>query len=169
MVWARTKLMIHDDLLRPIPKITMNIEGTNPKKFYKEIYNLMLVNFRVSEHSIQEKEFNWSKGEPEKFKIKWEMNKDLDKFSYYHVEISLEGQASKTRGSVKIEVDGSLRTEYPQDTFWQKSLLYEFLRMAWHTMFYSSKRDDFLREGRLLLSSFVNELRVLSSVQDGCA
>lgn len=167
MVWARTKLMIHDDLLRPVPKMVMKIECHHPQKFYKEIYNLMLANFRIPEHAVQEKEFNWSKGDPEKFKIKWEVNKDLDKFSYYWIEVSLEGEVSKGMGKVKIEVEGALRTEYPQDTIWQKSLLYEFLRMIWHSSFYSSKRDDYLREGRLLLSSFVNELRVLSSVQNG--
>lgn len=169
MAWARTKLMIHDDLLRPVPNIVMKIEGPHPKKFYEEIYKLMLVNFRVSEHSIQEKEFTWSKGNPEKFKIKWEVDKDLDKFSYYWIEVALEGQVSGSSGKVKIEVEGALRTEYPQDTMWQKSLFYEFLRMIWHSTFYSSKRDEFLREGRLLLSSFINEIRVLASVQDGQA
>ena len=167
MAWARTKLMIHDDLLRPVPNIVMKIEGPHPQRFYKEIYNLMLVNFRVSEHSIQEKEFTWSKGNPEKFKIKWEIDKDLDKFSYYWIEVTLEGQVSGSAGKVKIDIDGALRTEYPQDTMWQKSLFYEFLRMIWHSTFYSSKRDEFLREGRLLLSSFINEIRVLASVQDG--
>ncbi|MFH0929327.1 MAG: hypothetical protein V1818_03155 [Candidatus Aenigmatarchaeota archaeon] len=165
MVWARTKLMIHDDLLRPVPKMTMQFDGVDSRKFYKEIYNLLIANFRVHEHSIQEKEFHWSKGNPEKFKIKWELQKDLDKFSYYWVEVSLEGEASKTTGSAKIVVEGALRTEYPQDTAWQKSLLYEFMRMLWHSSFYSSKRDEFMRNGRYLLSSFVNELRVLSSVQ----
>ena len=164
MVWARTKLMIHDDLLRPVPKMIMNFESREPKKFYKEIYNLLVTNFRVQEHSVQEKEFHWAKGNPEKFKIKWELDKDLDKFSYYWIEVSLEGEASKSGGKVKVEIEGALRTEYPQDTMWQKSLLYEFLRMLWHSTFYSSKRDDYLREGRYLLSSFINELRVLSSV-----
>ena len=167
MVWARTKLMIQDDLLRPIPNIVMKIEGAHPQKFYKEIYNLMLVNFRVSEHSIQEKEFSWTKGSPEKFKIKWEIDKDLDKFSFYWIEVALEGEITKSSGKVKIEISGSLRTEYPQDTMWQKSLIYEFMRMIWHSTFYSSKRDEFLREGRLLLSNFINELRVLASVQNG--
>jgi len=164
MVWARTKLMIHDDLLRPVPKMIVCYEGPNPEKFYKEIYNLILLTFRVSEHSVQEKEFHWFKGTPEKFKIKWEVNKDLDKFSYYWIEIALSGEVSKAHGKVDISVEGALRTEYPQDTFWQKSLLYEFLRMIWHSTFYASKRDEFLREGRLLLSSFVNELRVLTRV-----
>lgn len=164
MVWARTKLMIHDDLLRPVNRVVLRYEGPNPQKFYEEIHKLMLVAFRVSEHSIQEKEFHWLKGTPEKFKVKWELDKDLDKFSYYWIIVELSGEASKTKGRAEIVIDGALRTEYPQDTFWQKSLLYEFLRMFWHSTFYSSKRDAFLREGRLLLSSFINELRVLTRV-----
>jgi hypothetical protein len=164
MVWARTKLMIHDDLFRPVNRVRVRYEGPNPEKFYKEIYNLILVTFRVSEQAIQEKEFQWSKGNPEKFKVRWEVNKDLDKFSYYWIDIKLTGESSKTSGNAEIIIDGGLRTEYPQDTFWQKSLFYEFLRMFWHSTFYSPKRDEFLREGRLLVSSFVNELRVLTRV-----
>lgn len=164
MVWARTKLMIHDDLLRPVNRVVVTYDGPNPQKFYKEIQDLLLVAFRVSEHSIQEKEFHWTKGNPEKFKIKWEINKDLDKFSYYWINVELSGEASKSNGKAQIIIDGNLRTEYPQDTFWQKSLPYEMLRMLWHSIFYSSQRDTYLREGRLLLSSFVNELRVLTRV-----
>ena len=47
MVWARTKLMIHDDLLRPLPKMTIKFTGPNPEKFYKEIYNLVVMSFRI--------------------------------------------------------------------------------------------------------------------------
>lgn len=164
MVWARTKLTIEDDLLRPVPKMTMKFDGIDPRKLYKELYNLLLANFRVHEHAVQEKEFHWSKGNPEKFKIKWELNKDLDKFSFYRIEASLEGSVSGSKGNAKVVIEGSLRTEYPQDTMWQKSLFYEFMRMIWHSTFYSSKRDEFMREGRYLLSSFINEVRVLSSV-----
>ena len=164
MVWARTKLMIEDDLLRPLPLVKIKFSGKNPERFYKEIYNLLLVSFRVHEHSVQEKEFHWHKGEPTKFQIKWELDKDLDKFSYYWIEITLNGEVSKTHGKADISVEGALRTEYPQDTLWQNNILYEMLRMLWHSTFYSSKRDEFLREGRLLLSSFVNELRILTRV-----
>ncbi len=164
MVWAKTKLMIHDDLLRPLPVVKIKYSGKNPERFYKEIYNLLLVSFRVHEHSIQEKEFHWSKGEPEKFKIVWEINKDLDKFSYYYITVKLSGESSKTHGKAEIEIEGALRTEYPQDTFWQRSLLYEILRMFWHTVFYSSKRDEYLREGRRLLSLFCNQVKALARV-----
>jgi len=164
MVWARTKIMIHDDLLRPIPKMIIRYEGHNPEKFYKEIHDLILVTFRVSEHSVQEKEFHWFKGTPEKFKIKWEVNKDLDKFSYYWIQVSLDGEVHKTKGKANISVEGALRTEYPQDTYWQRNLLFEFLRRIWHVTFYSGKRDEYLREGRRMLSMFVNELKVLTRV-----
>jgi len=71
---------------------------------------------------------------------------------------------SKGHGKADIEVEGALRTEYPQDTMWQKSLFYEFLRMAWHTMFYASKRDEYLRDGRVLLSFFVDQLKAMTRV-----
>ena len=164
MVWARSKLMIEDDLLSPLPIIKIKFSGPNPERFYKELYNLILVSFRVHEHSVQEKEFQWSKGETEKFSIAWEMNKDLDKFSYYFVNVRLNGEMSKGMGKAEVEVEGVLRTEYPQDTLWQRSLLYEVLRMFWHTTFYTSKRDEYLRDGRMLLSLFFNQVKTLARV-----
>lgn len=164
MVVARTKLMIHDDLLRPIPVVILNFTGQKPERFYKEIPDLLASTFRVSEDSIQERKFLWTKGEPEKFKVTWEINKDLDKFSYYWVEIKLEGNTSKGMGSANVSVEGALRTEYPQDTIWEKSLLYEFLRMFWHTFFYTRKRDEYIREGRRIISLFIDNLKKLTVV-----
>lgn len=164
MVWARAKLMIEDDLLSPLPVVRIKFSGQNPERFYKEMYNLMLLSFRAQEHSIQEKEFQWSKGETEKFNIRWEVNKDLDKFSYYFVDVRLVGEMSKNNGKAEIEVEGVLRTEYPQDTFWQRSLLYEILRMFWHTTFYGSKREEYLRDGRRLMSIFCDQVKTLTRV-----
>ncbi len=164
MVWARAKLMIEDDLLSPLPVVRIKFAGQNPERFYKEMYNLMLVSFRVHEHSIQEKDFQWSKGEIEKFSIRWEVNKDLDKFSYYFVEVRLNGEMARNTGKAEIEVEGLLRTEYPQDTFWQRSLIYEILRMFWHTTFYNSKRDEYLKEGRRLMSLFCDQVKTLTRV-----
>ena len=81
MVWARSKLMIEDDLLAPLPIVRIKFSGPNAERFYKEMYNLLLVTFRVQEHSIQEKEFNWSKGEPEKFRIRSPAFRDFTNFT----------------------------------------------------------------------------------------
>ena len=164
MVWARSKLMIEDDLLSPLSIVRIKFSGPNAERFYKELYNLLLVTFRVHEHSIQEKEFNWAKGDPEKFSIRWEVNKDLDKFSYYFLDVRLTGESSKTTGKAEIEIEGVLRTEYPQDTFISRTLLYEVLRMLWHTTFYNNKRDEYLREGRRLMSLFSSQVKALARV-----
>jgi hypothetical protein len=156
--------MMHDDLLRPVNRMSVKFSGKTPERFYKEIYNLILVTFRVPEHSIQEKEFEWTTGEKQKFKIKWTVNKDLDKFSYYWIEIGLSGQTSGGTGTATVSIDGALRTEYPQDTFWQRSLIYEFIRMFWHSTFYGAKRDEYLKDGRRMLSQFIDNLKHLSRV-----
>ncbi len=159
MVWARTKLMIHEDLLRPRAKVNIRFSGPNPEKFYHEIPTLIESIFRVSEHSIQEKSFKWQKGDPEKFAVKWEVAKDLDMFSFYWIQVKLTGTSSGGVGNAEVKVDAALRTEYPQDTFWQKSLIYEFLRMFWHTTFYAHRKNIYLVEGRRLLSQFVHSLK----------
>ena len=162
MVVARTKLMIQDDLLRPRALMTISFKGPDPEKFYREIPALLISAFKAHEDQIQEKKFAWHKGEPDRFKIDWELNKDLDRFSYYHIEIKLEGHTEKKQGIAEVTVAGTLRTEYSQDTFWEKSLLYEFLRMTWHQFFYAPKRDGFIREGRRIMSMFIDDLKKLT-------
>ncbi len=164
MVVARTKLMIQDELLRPRPIVTLTYNGPNPEKFYNEIYNLLFTVWKVSERTLQEKKFVWKKGDPEEFEVTWEVDKDLDKFSYYWIELSLRGESSKGYGKATITVHAALRTEYPQDTILQKSLLYEFLRVLWHNTFYISRRDEYVREGRILLSLFLEKLKELTRV-----
>lgn len=159
-VWApRTKLTIDDDLLRPNPKVTLKFAIANPKKFYHLIPKIATSVFRTDEHHIQEKKTSWSRGEPEKFKINWELMKEIDRFSFYAVDISLEGSVGKDGGDLKIDIEGSLRTEYPQDTVWERSLLHEMLRVFWHRAFYTEKRDRFMVEGRRMMALLVEEIK----------
>lgn len=162
MVWARTKLMIQDDLLKPRNRFVVNFSGINPNKFYHEIPKLIASVFRVDEKFIQEKKFSWTHGDPQKFKISWEVTKDLDLVSYYTIEINLEGSCSKGVGDAKIVLEGWLRTEYPQDTMWHKSLFYEMFRMFWHRTFYTNKRNEYILEGRRLISLLAESLKRLT-------
>ena len=164
-VIARTKIMIQDDLLKPWPKAKIHFTGKKPERFYKEIPQLLQAVFRVHPGEIQEKKFSWKKGDPEKFSVKWEMDKSLDRNTYYMVVVDLKGQTSKGQGSADIVVEGAMRTEYPQDTVWERSLLYEFLRMTWHRLFYGSKRDQMLRDGRKLIGVFLEDLKRLTHTE----
>ncbi len=159
MPWARTKLQLHEDYLRPRSVVTINYTGKNPEKFYDLIPELMVRIFRLSQHSIQEKKFAWHKGESDKFEATWEANKDLDRFSSHWVDVVIKGTTGKGEGTARITVEGALRTEYPQDTFWQRSLVYEIFRMFYHRVFYASAREKYFAEGRRLVSILVDELK----------
>lgn len=164
MVWARSKLAIIDDLTTPRARLHIDFRGREPQRLYKEIPQLIASAFRVHAESVQEKKFVMHKGDPEKFKADWEIIKDLDKFSYYKIGVSVSGQSSKGVGEAIVTINGTLRTEYPQDTIWQRSLLYETLRMFWHTMFYTSKRAKYLIEGRHLVVMFADDLKEITRV-----
>ena len=160
MVVARSKLLIQDDLMRPRPVFRIKYAGPNPTKLYKEIPEILASVFKVHVGQIQEKQISWSKGDPEKFKIVWEMDKDIDRFSYYMVELEMDGSESKGVGSANISLkDGILRTEYPQDTVWERSLLYELLRIFWHKVFYWSRREQYIRDGRRMIAQLVEEIK----------
>lgn len=162
MVWAKTKLQIQDDLLRPKTSAEIIYEGPKIERFYKELPKMLLSVFRAGEHEIQEKLINWTAG-GKKFFAEWELFKELDKYSFYAIRLRLSGKKNdKGMGKVKIVVEGWLRTEYPQDTIWQRSLLYEFLRMFWHTTFYAPRHLRYLAEGRRLIALFIENVKRLT-------
>jgi len=160
MVFARTKLLIQDDLMRPRPVFRINYTGPRPTKLYKEIPEILASVFRVHVGQIQEKQISWTKGDPEKFRVLWEMDKDIDRFTYVMIELELDGSESKGVGSAKLSLkDGILRTEYPQDTVWERSLLYELLRVFWSKVFYWHKREQYIRDGRRQIAEFIEEVK----------
>ena len=162
MVFARNKLVLQDDLFSPRPRMNIEFTGKTPQKFYKEIPKLISTVFRVHSNTIQEKKFVMHKGDPEKFKAEWEIIKDIDKFSYYKIDVSLTGESSRGHGKAFIVVSGILRTEYPQDSVWQRSLFYEIMRMFWHGIFYTSRRSRYMKDGQQLMSIFVDDLKQLT-------
>lgn len=163
MVMARTKLMLQDDLLRPRPQLRLAYTGPNPSRLYEEIPGLLASAFRVHTGQVQEKQVSWTKGETEKFKVLWEVDKDVDGYTYYFIELELSGSESKGYGTAALALkEIVLRTEYPQDTVWERSLIYEVLRMVWHSLFYERKRESWIRDGRRMTATFVDEVKRLT-------
>lgn len=160
MVWARTRLLIWDYIFEPVKRIKINYVGPSPESYYKKTNELIRTVFNVPDAYVQEKEYSWEKGEEaEKFEIAWEVNKLLDMFSYITIEISLKGFVSKGQGRANIVMRPRLITEYPQDTVWQNSIVYEMLRRFWHKIFYHQRRMEFLNMGKELVVTFENSLK----------
>ncbi|UCD07027.1 MAG: hypothetical protein JSW41_04300 [Candidatus Aenigmatarchaeota archaeon] len=152
MVFARTKILMQDNCYEEEPgEVQMRYVGPNPQKLYDKMWELMKSIFNVPDSAIQEERYNWGKGEKvEKFRVAWLLHKDMDAFSYIYVKTSLSGEGDEESGNATITIKPYMRTEYPQDTVWQRSLFYEMLRMIWHNTFYSRKRDEYTAECRHL-------------------
>ncbi len=166
MVWARSKLVIEDSVIAPRDTIIIEFKGIKPEKFYHAIPKAFMAAFRTDAHHLQEKKISWSHGETEKFKIVWEGTKELDSFTYITFNIELSGSQIKGAGDATINLVGILRTEYPQDTVWEKSVFYEMIRVFWHKSFYTAQRNKYLEEGRRWMASFVEELKKLARSGD---
>ena len=150
MVFARAKIALEDNCFEEEPgTITMRYVGPNAHKMYRKAHELIKSVFRVTDSDVQETDYSWGKTSTgEKFKIEWWMHKDMDLFSYLYIRFRLEGEGNEKNGHAKLEVRGLLRSEYPQDTVWQRSLFYEMIRTFWHRVFYHRKREEFAEECR---------------------
>jgi hypothetical protein len=160
MVWARTKLLIWDYVFEPVKQIKIRYSGRNPEKVYKKMNELMRTVFNIPEAYIQERNYTWEKIEDtERFDIQWDLSKILDMFSYIYVEINLNGFTTQGEGRAEIIIKPRLITEYPQDTVWQQSIVYEMLRRLWHRMFYHHKRMEFLNMSKETLVTFERSIK----------
>lgn len=161
MVFARTKLMMEDNCFEEEPgTVSIKFVGPGVTKLYSKVYELMKSVFRVSDADIQEVEYNWGKGEKgEKFSVTWWLHKDMDIFTYLYIRFVLKGEGTEEMGNARIDIRGLLRTEYPQDTVWQRSLFYEMLRTLWHRIFYHKKREEYAEECRHSIILFERKIK----------
>ena len=153
MVFARTRLLIEEDVLKPENKQSYKFEIKDPKKLYEQFYEIVREVFAVREAALQEKSIEIS--DSGKIKSEFELVKDLDDISYVYIIMKFKGSP----GSVKISVEPYVRTEYPQDTVWQKSLLYEVGRMFADKVFYERKRLQYIADVQRRLKKFRQRLQ----------
>jgi len=164
--FARTKLLISEDCVRPgHPILTLNYNGPNPQELYKKCKELFFTIWKVHPSEVQEREFTWDRSAgTEKFSVKFEVTKDLDVFSFMLVRVNLSGEAKHSRqfgkeGVAKIDIEAMMRTEYPQDTLFQRSLFYEMFRVFWHKVVYEDQRKKWLTDCRETTFRFLEEVK----------
>ncbi len=157
--FARSKLMLQEDCYHDKPeRPRMKYVGPNAMQLYYKAYELLKTIFRVSDSDIEEERYNWGKGEKEKFKVRWFVHKDMDPYTYLYIRIDVSGSGDEKSGTGGVKMKPVLRTEYPQDTLWQRSLFYEMLRMFWHRAFYHEKREMYAEECRNMVITFQKQL-----------
>jgi hypothetical protein len=164
-VFARAKLMLEDRCLTMRPTMEFSYSGPNPDKAYPKLIDILTTNLNIPRENIQEKNFKWDRSKPdESFGASFEVMKDLDKFSYMYLDITVRGSMKPSKefgkeGTVRFKIGGMIRTEYPQDTLWERSFIYEMLRTMWHRVFYSNRRYKWLAECRDSMLLIQDELK----------
>jgi len=166
MVFARSKILIHDYCLEEKPvALTLSYNGPNPQLAVKKYIELLKLVFKVGDSEVQEKIFNWDRsGKEEKFEIEFELRKDMDKISYLWIQGTLEGTIRPSEefgkeGNIRINIRGAVRAEYPQDTIWEKSIVYEFFRVLYHKILYVSAWEKYMADCREMLRLFIEEMK----------
>jgi hypothetical protein len=166
-VFARTKLLISDDCLKPPggAALALKYAGPNPQNIYEKAKEIAITLWALEPGAIQEKEMNWDRtGLGEKFSIKMEIVKDLDLFSFILIRLDIDGEAKPSRqfgkeGNATVKIEPIIRTEYPQDTIFQRSIFYEFFRVLYHKLIYDDTRKKYLQQCREDSVRFQEELK----------
>jgi hypothetical protein len=165
-IFVRTKLQIHDNCLEPgMPRLTLSYSGPNPQNIYKKIKELFLSVWKVEPSEIQEKNFSWDRtASSEKFNMNFEVVKDLDRYTYMLIVVDLSGEAKPSKefgkeGPATIRIAGAIKTEYPQDSMWQRSIFYEMFRIFYHKVIYQDTRMKFLQDCNSSIMTFQEEIK----------
>ncbi len=163
--FARSKLLIENQCVTYRPKITFSYSGPNPHKAYKKFLKIVTDDIKVPSQNVMEKYVKWDRSGPEeKFVAAWEIVKDFDKFSYMFLEVDMNGTFKPSKefekeGDVSITIAGIVRTEYPQDSMWERSFVYELLRTFYHKTFYEDNVKRYVSECRDWMLYIQNEMK----------
>jgi hypothetical protein len=176
-IFARTKLIIHEDCLEvsgsPLPGkkfMTLEYSGPNPQAAYYQAKKLLAQITKVPENEIIERDFTWRReGEEENFSVTFDVIKDMDRFSFIQISISMKGKIKPSKefgkeGNLSINIEGVLRTEYPQDTLWQRSLIYEMFRTFYHKFIYEDTRKKYKQECVDIMNQIYSSLKEFLNV-----
>lgn len=164
-IQARMKMMIEEEIYPPkgaakgSPRSILTYIGPRAAKLYPKTREIAKNVFNVTDSDMHEEIFDWGKGEKEKFAVRFYIHRELDKFTYFYLRFDVKGQGTEKSGKGSVTIRPLLRTEYPQDTFWQRTIFYEMLRVFWHRGFYHNKRREYIWEGRNLLAMLQTQLR----------
>ncbi|MFP4045822.1 MAG: hypothetical protein ACLFS3_02070 [Candidatus Aenigmatarchaeota archaeon] len=149
----------------------------NPQDAYDEIISILIDDCNISKSDINEEMYEHEKrGEVEVVHSKIEAVKKFDKFSKDVVKIEMDIEMKPVRGEeydyvgdLEIEIEGKVRTDYPQDNAVQKSMLWHAFRTFYEKVLYGDikkvymkKCDKYMRQLRDGLKSYFDMLPTVS-------
>lgn len=166
---SKVKIVLKNDC-RKFP-VSFHYEGPNVHVVYPGIKKFLADILNVPEEQVHEKQVSISRSNgKEKIKSKFEVLRVIDKYSYvlFEVSLSVEKKPSKqfeSEGNVDVEIKGSLFTEIPQDTAWQKSFLFQLLFTLFLHTWYNKKIKGFLNDCKESMFEFERRFKKLLRIE----
>ena len=154
-----TRLTIRNELYKRGAKpglvdLKYSYEGKKVKKLIDFIPKLVKTVFNPTtwqQELVETKEGGYS--------ASWRVFKDLDYYTYLRFDLKLEIEFRGDEGKATIVIgEPCIVSEYPQETYWQKTFIYEIFRVLWHNLFYNKKVEEYMDWGRTQISCFEEKL-----------
>ncbi len=129
------------------------VKTENWRKAHSQIKALLEQKFDFSE--VFETKFIHHE---EKNLIKKDINciKEMDKYSKIEISVGLEIKIQDDEGEVTLSITTNLKTKYPENTSFQKSLVYFAMRSLWEKFYYGWARAKY-RDSAIQLTNEVND------------
>ncbi|MBI4175789.1 MAG: hypothetical protein HY518_01170 [Candidatus Aenigmarchaeota archaeon] len=151
------KIEIREDCLAPERFIYLSYEGPDPWGVAKNITATIRPFFHVSASGTSQTKLYWDVvGDPIKFYSTWWVKKALSAYTFFRVDIKVQGDKSKTgnKGRFTLQLSGDLNTNFGGWGIFVKPvwLMYSYL-------FYSRVRRKFIMQCSDYITGFRNEIK----------
>jgi hypothetical protein len=139
----------------------------NVHNIYHQIKDVLTIRCYINPKRINEEVYEHEKtGNVEKIYSKLEAFKPLDKFTQLVIEIHqhitlrrVDKKDVKYVGDLDIEIIGYVRTEYPQETAIQKSILWNAFRVFYEKALYGDLKENMMNLCRKKVITLRNEIK----------
>lgn len=139
----------------------------NPQDAYNEFVDILIMRCNLEKNDINEKKYEQErKGKTEIVHTEIEAFKPLDKFSKIVIEAEIDiemtpaqGEEFDYVGDLEIEVEGKVRTEYPQESALQKSILWHAFRVFYEKVLYGDVKENYMDKCDKYMRTVRDELK----------
>ncbi len=154
--------VIRDEIPAPREFIQIEYKGPNPINVYHALNNLFRIIWEVKGTQMNEPDFRWDiTTDPRPFFIQVFIEKAMDKFTSYRVDVKMQGSQPTDRtkdGVLRIEIHGWIETKFPTGNVVNK-ILYPFFFWPYHVAFYAQRRRRYLEWHRRRIDRLADEIR----------
>ncbi|MFB6215497.1 MAG: hypothetical protein ABEJ72_00785 [Candidatus Aenigmatarchaeota archaeon] len=135
----------------------------NPQEAYNEVVNILTMRCGFDKSDVDEKKYKHSReGDMETVHSEISATKSLDKYSKVVIDVEMDikmkpvqGEEFDYVGDLEVDINGKVKTEYPQDSMFQRSILWHAMRVFYEKFLYNDVKNVYKDK----VNSYVRTLR----------